>query len=427
MSIICIIIIGYGLISCFGKTINYELDMGGIPFDQSLDIVVKNRDLFNSANDLLSSGDTLVIPNKTFYLMGGIKLKSLNSINFNLMGTIIFSDKLNKWPMKNNKPDDCIYFENCHNISFFSSNSGIINGNGDKWWGLPFVGILIHLENRPKLFHMKSVSNISIENLNFINSPYWTVHIENVNQLIIKHSSIINKRTNMSRHTLIDKSAFNTDGFDIQGENVHIHDCYIWTQDDCIAVKGNSKNMLFERITASGVGLTIGSIGTETVDNITFRDSYMPNTDKGIYIKFNGAANNSDGGLITNILYENITIVNPSEYAIWIGPAQQADSRFICHANPCSLCWPTFSPWAKCNAPLYGNFSNITLTDIQIIYKDIAWIPHKYIGVLMAPKTNPMKNVRFNNVRSNLKKNYICQGVNGTADANTFPIPDCFL
>lgn len=44
--------------------------------------------------------------------------------------------------------------------------------------------------------------------------------------------------------------------------------------------------MLFERITASGVGLTIGSVGANQqhacVDNITFRDAYMYHTWKGI-------------------------------------------------------------------------------------------------------------------------------------------------
>ena len=73
-------------------------------------------------------------------------------------------------------------------------------------------------------------------------------------------------------------TAFNTDGFDVSGRNVWIHDCNVWDQDDCIAVKGTSENMLFERINASGIGLTIGSIGNSVVNNITFRDSYMYHT-----------------------------------------------------------------------------------------------------------------------------------------------------
>jgi hypothetical protein len=52
-------------------------------------------------------------------------------------------------------------------------------------------------------------------------------------------------------------TAFNTDGFDVSGNNVWIHDCSVWTQDDTFSVKDNSTNMVFERLNASGVGLTL--------------------------------------------------------------------------------------------------------------------------------------------------------------------------
>ena len=45
------------------------------------------------------------------------------------------------------------------------------------------------------------------------------------------------RRTNEDHHGLIDLTAFNTDGFDVTGKNVWIHDCTVWAQDDCIAVK----------------------------------------------------------------------------------------------------------------------------------------------------------------------------------------------
>jgi len=94
----------------------------------------------------------------------------------------------------------------------------------------------------------------------------------NINRLEIRDCEISARRTDQDHHGLIDMTAFNTDGFDVNGKNVWIHDCTVWDQDDSIAVKGTSENMLFERITASGVGLTIGSIGTNTiVNNITFR------------------------------------------------------------------------------------------------------------------------------------------------------------
>eukprot|EP01048_Picozoa_sp_COSAG05_P015338 COSAG05_NODE_1838_length_3985_cov_6.972723_2_plen_129_part_00 len=85
----------------------------------------------------------------------------------------------------------------------------------------------------------------------------------------------------------------------MSGDHVYIHDCSIWNQDDCIAVKDGSNDMLFERIEASGIGLTIGSIGGSKNNNITFRDCHMHKTGKGIYMKFRG-----NGGTVSNVTYQ---------------------------------------------------------------------------------------------------------------------------
>ena len=148
-------------------------------------------------------------------------------------------------------------------------------------------------ENRPRLFEIASGENILVENIFFLNSAYWTFWVHDVKGLEVRFCDIEARRTEKDKHTLIDITAFNTDGYDVTGRDVWIHDCTVWNQDDTIAVKDDSQNMLFERITASGVGLTIGSIGSSTVKNITFRDCHMHNTYKGIYTKFRG-----EGGVI---------------------------------------------------------------------------------------------------------------------------------
>jgi len=119
----------------------------------------------------------------------------------------------------------------------------------------------------------------------------------------------------------------------VSGKNVHVHDVDIWNQDDCIAVKDESTNMLFERIYASGLGLVIGSIGGSTVQNITFRDSLIFKSYKGIYMKFR---EDEGHGVIRNILFENIIIAEPIQWGLWIGPAQQA-IRYVClfYDTPC--------------------------------------------------------------------------------------------
>jgi len=80
------------------------------------------------------------------------------------------------------------------------------------------------------------------------------------------------------------------DGFDLSGTNIHIHDYDVWNQDDTFAMKAESEttsNVLIENVRASGVGLTIGSIGRNDVRTITFRNVITVCTifrNKGMYV-----------------------------------------------------------------------------------------------------------------------------------------------
>eukprot|EP01126_Amoeba_proteus_P053927 TRINITY_DN6600_c0_g1_i1.p1 TRINITY_DN6600_c0_g1~~TRINITY_DN6600_c0_g1_i1.p1 ORF type:complete len:234 (-),score=45.02 TRINITY_DN6600_c0_g1_i1:51-752(-) len=208
----------------------------------------------------------------------------------------------------------------------------------------------------------------------------------------------------------------------VRGRNVWIHDSSVWNQDDCFCVKDDSQNMLFERLTASGLGLTIGSIGGSSVRNITFRNIYLPQTYKGIYIKFR-----ADGGNISDVLYENIVMDQPEQWPIWIGPAQQSDSSNLCAAHPCSICWPEI-PFSSCNPVTNGRFFNITLRNITINQ------PSGSAGVIMGSSENPMQNIIFDNVVVKHPPGwpwtpdyYTCEGVaRGIAVGGTWPVPKCF-
>ena len=247
--------------------------------------------------------------------------------------------------------------------------------------------------------------------------------MEDSNGLIIRNSQVSARWTKQDGHNLIDLQAFNTDGFDITGRNVHIHDCDIYCQDDCISVKDGSEDMLFERNSCSGLGLVIGSIGHSVVNNITFRDSIMPNTFKGIYMKtrWSDESPAQDGSArISNILYENITMESPEQYAIWIGPAQQT-------GQPCSLLW-TITPDAKCVMSGYQTWSNITLKDIYVHNSK------RSPGVIMGNESNPIHNLVFENVQFTGEigndpwgdEFYYCDGVEGIATGSTDPLPPCF-
>lgn len=370
-------------------------------------------------------GDIFVIPNKTFHLMGGIQGSNFHSVVFQLDGTLSYSDDIKAWPRDaSGRVRECLSLHNISNVTFTSSGTGTMEGNGGKWWGLPGIGYLVREENRPRLFYLGGGSrSILFENILLHNSPYWTFLADGVDGLEVRNSSIDARRMPDDGHNTIDMTAFNTDGFDVTGRNVWIHDCTVWNQDDCIAVKDGSEHMLFERIHASGVGLTIGSISGSVVNNITFRDCHMHNTYKGIYMKFRGG---DTPGRISNVLYENIIIDNPEQWPIWIGPAQQSDSVELCAAHPCSICWPELKG-AECNPPPAGSYVNITLRNVTINN------PKMSPGVILANATNPMVNVTFDSVVVNNPgakpwgdKYYECQNVHGVATGSTSPVPPCF-
>lgn len=419
------------------RVINFET-IGGITGDSSIKVCRENTFLLNQTLSSLTNGDTLLIPaNRTFWLVGGLYARGLSYVTIQIDGILKFSDNIFEWPRHphTNQVYDCFYFDQLDHVTFTSSltspNKGIIDGSGHVWWGV--IQYIFIRGNRPQLFWIHNSTNILIEKLLLRNSPKWTFYGQDVANVEIRYTDVdahINPDINW--HDLSELTAFNTDGFDVSGKNIWIHDCNIWNDDDCIAVKQSdsrsihspcSENMLFERINASGVGLTIGSVGPSSahscVRNITFRNSTMYNTFKGIYLK-SRPGNEGETGEITDILYENIQIHNASQWAIWIGP-QQAGFK-----DACSLVWP-FIPEASCPIPSGITWNNIIFRNISI------HDPQLSPGVIIGNSSNPMKNIVFDNVfvshpgtRPWGNEYYACSNAEGIAIGNTQPPPPCF-
>jgi hypothetical protein len=341
----------------------YDLEkLGAVADDGSnYSLMYHNADVLNvTLQKGLTAGDTLIVPNKTFHMYGGILASGLRNVTIQIDGTIKFAtdltiQKLRKaWPTSSDgKVMDCIALEDIEDVIFTSSGTGTLDGNGHKWWGA--INYALYSENRPKILKIKDSARLLVEKIHFLDSPYWTTHFDDVNTVTIRYCDIaVRVKAGATSHSSNELTAFNTDGFDLSGANIHIHDCNIWNQDDCVCVKDlnggkravRSENWLVERVHASGLGLTVGSIGCSTppmhVRNITFRDSTMDNTFKGLYMKCRWCTG-KNSAIIEDVLYENITINKPEQWAVWIGPAQQADSSHVC-----SLAWPQGSPEAKC-------------------------------------------------------------------------------
>ena len=148
-----------------------------------------------------------------------------------------------------NRPLPCILLEDSDDIILTSSvdktlnydedfsygdlDRGVIDGSGAEFWGIPGIGYIQLNEFRPNLLVMNRTTNVLIEYIVFRDAPLYTMNLVDMNELTIRYISIVARRSQYYGHGLIDLTAFNTDGIDVSGHNVHVHDSDIWNQVSC--------------------------------------------------------------------------------------------------------------------------------------------------------------------------------------------------
>ena len=270
------------LLACspISATVVSFLDAGGIPGKSATTATaIANTALLNSTLASLLPGDTLLIPNKTFVVMGGAYATGLDNATIQLDGTFLWSSDTKAWPSgKGSMPRTCLTLENTRGLRITSNGTGTLDGNGAKWWGIPGIGYLVRGKNRPPMLAVNNATDFLLEKLLFYQAPRFNFISSGLRNATIRYCDISARRTSLDSHTVLDITAFNTDGFDVSGKDIHIHDCSVWNQDDTFCIKASgedTENVLIENVRASGVGLSIGSIGGQAVRNITFRNVVM--------------------------------------------------------------------------------------------------------------------------------------------------------
>jgi polygalacturonase len=101
---------------------------------------------------------------------------------------------------------------------------------------------------------------------------------------------------------------FNTDGFDVSGENILVENAHVVNGDDCLTLSNGATNIEFrDSFCANGHGVSIGSLETNAlVQNFTAENIYVQNALYGARFKawLNG------NGVVENILYKNFYVDN---------------------------------------------------------------------------------------------------------------------
>ncbi len=317
----------------------------------------KNTEAIRSAiAAAANAGGGTVLISHGVYLTGPIHLKSNITLLIDAGATLRFSSDFDDYlPMIPSRWEGTevttfsplIYADKVENVAILGR--GVIDGQGEPWWKFyrdlrerrnktgawskdskwqqEFLRLNKRLEMpddperidsaflRPPLLQLRYSKNISIRDITFKNSPFWTINPVYCENLTVSGVTIENP-----------ESAPNTDGIDPEScKNVHISDCHISVGDDCITIKSGRDaearriNQPADNYTITNCtmlrghgGVVIGSEMSGSVRNIAISNCVFDGTDRGIRIK----STRGRGGVVENVSVSNIVMRDIREEAI---------------------------------------------------------------------------------------------------------------
>ncbi|KAJ8082262.1 hypothetical protein PM082_008110 [Marasmius tenuissimus] len=207
--------------------------------------------------------------------------------------------------------------------------SGGIIGNGQPWWSFFATRTREDGDGRPISFTLNNVTNGLVRDFRVESPPFWcnTVsHSKNVTYDGM-HCNATNQDPAFAGRNIVP----NTDGINTyRSDQVAMRNWEITSGDDCLAIKGNSTNIVAENITChGGNGIAFGSLGqyanmSDIVENVHLKElkigridaQVQPNMGNGVYFKsWTGTVNGEPptgggggGGFVRNITLENVML-----------------------------------------------------------------------------------------------------------------------
>lgn len=201
--------------------------------------------------------------------------------------------------------------EQAENIAF--TGKGLIDGNGRRL--ALQVDSIQHVTTdkspynhnrpsefyRPQLFYLNECKNLKVISLNLRNSACWGMTLNKCENVQLEHIHFVNR------------AYWNNDGFDISDcKHVRVNDCYINSADDAFCLKSHDHNtynddIIIENCTAisSASAVKFGTASLGGFKNIIIRNMKVKDTFRSAI-----ALESVDGGILENILVENIHATN---------------------------------------------------------------------------------------------------------------------
>jgi hypothetical protein len=301
----------------------------------------KNTEAINKAIRACAQrgGGTVVVPPGD-YLSGPIWLASNITLRLE-QGTVLRgSPDLNDYPQETEpwsgsergRPG-LISVKNAKNVAI--TGRGTVDGNAlaflrtDQVLGLDyglkkltrqgedFMSAKFGTQNGPfgttdrpgEMIRVRDCENVLLSGVTIQNSPLWTVYISNSKYVDVLGVTIQSPAS--------DRRTPNDDGIDIRNcRYVHIADTNIWEGDDCIALFG-VEDLTVTNCTLSSrsAAIRVGFDGGE-IRNGVFSNLVIHTSNRGINVNVRG------GGVIENLLFDNIVIQTQLFTGNWWGKAE---------------------------------------------------------------------------------------------------------
>jgi polygalacturonase len=204
-----------------------------------------------------------------------------------------------------------INIENSENISI--TGEGTIDGSGTEWPVRKPQSPMQPWIGRPRLICFQNCANVEISDLHMLNHASWCLHVLYSKNVAIRN---LNIRAN---HTIP-----SSDGIDLDSSSeIFVSNCDIDVNDDCISIKAGkdssgllvnrpSENIIIENC-RFGYGHGGVACGSETSGGI--RKVLVKNciADSGNWAPIRFKTQPSRGGVVEDVSFENITIVNAKQ------------------------------------------------------------------------------------------------------------------
>jgi polygalacturonase len=280
------------------------LDYGAVGDGQTLDTAAIQATIEACSQ---AGGGTVCVPAGN-YVAGSIFLQSNVTLYLDAGATLLGSQETADYPAVDSRWEGVsrkthaplIGGSELENVAVVGR--GTIDARGAFWWEMLRERTLEH--PRPRLVSFERCTNVLIEGITLTNSPSWTLHPFNCENVTVNKVTIANPANSP-----------NTDGINPEScRNVHIANCHVDVGDDCVTIKSGTEHdrehlSPCENITITNCtmvhghgGVVIGSEMSGDVRNVVISNCIFMGTDRGIRLK----SRRERGGVVEDIRVTNV-------------------------------------------------------------------------------------------------------------------------